>query len=131
MIAYKGRVRFKQYVPSKPTKWGIKAFELCDSLSGYCLDFDIYTGKDRVPSARGLGFDVVSGLINRYLNKFHHVFYDRFFSGLPICEYLLRNNTYCSGTIMLNRRGLPMKAKRTKLGRGASVFYQKMSQMCF
>ena len=125
MIAYKGRVRFKQYVPSKPTRWGIKVFELCDSVSGYCLDFDVYTGKDRKPSNMGLGYDVVKMFMERYLHKFHHVFYDRFFSGLPICEYLLANNTYVSGTIMLNRRGLPKKAKTTKLGRGASVLYQK------
>ena len=126
MIAYTGRLAFKQYIPSKPTKWGIKVFEICESKSGYCMDFDVYTGKERQPaSVNGLGFDVISSLMQRYLNRFHHVFVDRFFSGVPIFEYLLGNNTYACGTVMLNRKGLPKQAKTTKLGRGASKFYQK------
>ena len=32
--AYKGRLRFKQYMKDKPTKWGIKAFVLSDARNG-------------------------------------------------------------------------------------------------
>jgi len=31
MIKFRGRIRFIQYIPSKPTKWGIKAFVLADA----------------------------------------------------------------------------------------------------
>jgi hypothetical protein len=34
MIAYKGRFSAKQYIPSKPIKWGIKVWMRCDSTSG-------------------------------------------------------------------------------------------------
>ena len=39
MIDFKGRLHFIQYMPKKPTKWGMKAFVLADSSSGYtrCL----------------------------------------------------------------------------------------------
>ena len=34
MIPYKGRFTCKQYMPSKPVKWGIKAWMRCDSVTG-------------------------------------------------------------------------------------------------
>ena len=45
MIKFKGRVFFRQYLPSKPTKWGLKQFVLCDATNGYCLWVITYTGK--------------------------------------------------------------------------------------
>ena len=35
MIPFKGRLRFKQYMKDKPTKWGIKIFILADASTGY------------------------------------------------------------------------------------------------
>jgi hypothetical protein len=45
MIGFKGRFFLKQYLPGKPTKWGIKAWVLADSAIGYLLKCDIYKGK--------------------------------------------------------------------------------------
>ena len=38
MIGFHGRFGAKQYIPNKPTKYGVKAFTLADSLNGYILD---------------------------------------------------------------------------------------------
>ena len=35
MIGLKGRLMFIQYLPKKPKKWGMKAFVLADSITGY------------------------------------------------------------------------------------------------
>jgi hypothetical protein len=35
MTGFKGRFHLKQYMPAKPTKWGIKAWGLADSTNGY------------------------------------------------------------------------------------------------
>ena len=35
MIGFKGRLHFIQYMPDKPTKWGMKAFVLANSRTGY------------------------------------------------------------------------------------------------
>eukprot|EP00106_Octopus_bimaculoides_P003298 XP_014770740.1 PREDICTED: piggyBac transposable element-derived protein 4-like [Octopus bimaculoides] len=57
MIGYKGRVHFQQYMPAKPTKWGIK---VCESGTGYCVNFDVYTGKKYNGNRPyGLGHDIV------------------------------------------------------------------------
>ena len=45
MISYKGRLGFIQYMPKKPKKWGMKAFVLSDSQSGYVYNWYLYTGK--------------------------------------------------------------------------------------
>jgi len=45
MVGYKGRLHFKQYMPAKPTKWGVKVWEVCESETGYCSNFDVYTGR--------------------------------------------------------------------------------------
>ena len=45
MIGFKGRLSFIQYLPKKPTKWGMKAFVLADSRSGYTLNWRLYTGE--------------------------------------------------------------------------------------
>ena len=38
----------KEYLPAKPTKWGIKAWDLADSANGYLLKCDIYKGKKEI-----------------------------------------------------------------------------------
>ena len=44
MIGFKGRLSFIQYMPKKPTKWGMKAFVLADAHTGYIYDWHLYTG---------------------------------------------------------------------------------------
>ena len=44
MIGFKGRIGFLQYAPKKPTKWGMKAFLLADSITGYTCNWKLYTG---------------------------------------------------------------------------------------
>ena len=44
MVGFKGRLSFLQYLPRKPTKWGMKAFVLADSSNGYVYNWKLYTG---------------------------------------------------------------------------------------
>ena len=44
MIGFKGRLWFIQYMPKKPTKWGMKAYVLADSISGYTWGWKLYAG---------------------------------------------------------------------------------------
>ena len=41
-IGFRGRLSFRQYMPAKPTKYGIKVWMAADSSNGYVLNFDIY-----------------------------------------------------------------------------------------
>ena len=45
MVAFRGRLGFKQYMPAKPTKFGIKVWERADSTNGYVDKIEVYTGR--------------------------------------------------------------------------------------
>ena len=48
IIGFKGHLSFVQYMPKKPTKWGIKAWVLAESETGYVWNMKIYTGKRKM-----------------------------------------------------------------------------------
>ncbi|CAG2252725.1 unnamed protein product [Mytilus edulis] len=112
MVAYKGRSVAKQYIPSKPTKWGFKVWMRCDSKSGYCHKFDIYMGKETaVDSTKGLGHRVVEKLAEDLHHKNHHLYFDSYFTSIPLLQDLLSNGIYGCGTIRQNRKGFPQDLK--------------------
>ena len=125
MIGFKGRLSFRQYMPSKPTKWGVKVWELCDSTSGYCTNFQIYTGRSQGQAEHGLGYRVVMDLTEPYHHRNHHMYFDRFFSSPALAEAMDNQGTYCCSTVNLNRRGLPGVVRNLSLARGAACFQQK------
>lgn len=64
MLATKARLGFKQYLPLKPTKWGIKLFVLAD-MHGYTWKYFIYEGKTAEQLTDGLGYSAVMRLLER------------------------------------------------------------------
>ena len=85
MIAYRGRVSFRQYVRGKPHPWGIKAYILADSDTGYLYSVAIYYGKETMlVSCPGLNHTtrVVLTLIQPVCNMGYDVYTDRFYSPL-------------------------------------------------
>lgn len=126
MIGYRGRISFRQYMPAKPTKYGIKVWMLADSSNGYVLNFDVYLGKEAEGRRciYGLGYDVVTKLIRPYMNRNHHVYFDNFFTTTKLLEHLESNDTFACGTVRCNRKDLPPCAK-DKLGVGQKEVRQK------
>ena len=53
IVKFKGRILFKQYIPKKCKRFGIKIFKLCDS-TGYTCDMNVYLGKERQRAAQHL-----------------------------------------------------------------------------
>ena len=109
MVAFRGRLSFRQYMPAKPTKYGIKVWMAADSSNGYVLNFDVYLGKeaDQRPRIHGLGYDVVTKMVRPFMNKNHHVYFDNFFSSTKLLEHLESNSTYACATVRCNRKDLP------------------------
>jgi hypothetical protein len=46
IVLFKGKAAFKQYIPKKHKRFGIKIYKLCDR-TGYKYDMEVYLGKDR------------------------------------------------------------------------------------
>ncbi|CAD6217968.1 GSCOCG00011411001-RA-CDS [Cotesia congregata] len=128
MIGYKGRIFFKQYMPQKPTKWGIKVWTIANSHSGYLLKCDIYLGKKQESqNDLLLGEQVVMHLTEPFTGKWHHVYFDNFFTLFRLMLLLLDKNTYACGTVRSNRQNWPeafKKPKKLKLKQGESRVLQ-------
>ena len=88
MIAFKGRLSFRQYMPAKPTKSLVAA----DSSNGYVSNFSVYLGQEgNEHRIHGLGYDVVMKMATPFLNKNWHIFFDNFFRVLSsLIVFLLR-----------------------------------------
>ncbi len=67
MCAWKGRSPIKQYIPSKPHKWGYKIY--CLASENYLLHFEVYEGKEEDPSESGATYDTVIRMIKPYQNQ--------------------------------------------------------------
>lgn len=128
MIGFKGRFCLKQYMPKKPTKWGIKIWASACSKSGYFLFGKVYLGKkEERNNTLLLGEQVVMDVVEPYLYKNHHIYYDNFFTSFQLANLLLQRDTYSCGTVRVNRFGWPAefkKPKTLKLNRGDSASMQ-------
>ena len=79
MVKYKERLGFKQYLPLKPVKRGIKVWVRADATNGFVCELQVYTGKQNNQVEQGLGYRVVSDLVRSLHGKKYHIFCDNFF----------------------------------------------------
>ncbi|XP_060872032.1 piggyBac transposable element-derived protein 4-like [Metopolophium dirhodum] len=109
MVPFRGRLIFRQYIPGKAHKYGVKLFKLCGT-NGYTYNVQVYAGKSQV-DGKGLGCRVVLDLSQRYLNAGRTIITDHFYTSVPLAYELLKNNTHLVGTLRSNRVKLPEVTK--------------------
>ena len=126
-IACKGRLGFRQYMPAKPTKYGIKVWMAADSENGYVNNMAIYQGGEEGKDGcvHGQGYDVVMSMARPFLNKNHHLFFDNFFSSVKLFDHLLSQDTYACATVQSNRKEMPRCAKQKLKQPGQLIWAQK------
>ena len=110
LTLWKGRLSFRQYIPLKAAKFGIKTFELCESSTGYLWSFIIYTGKDTIissPLSESLNnktSELVMQLVNPLLGKGYTLWMDNYYNSPLLVAVLKKHRTDCVGTLRLNRK---------------------------
>ena len=114
MIRQKGRTSLRQYMPKKPTKWGVKVFAICDVQTSYCLDFEIYTGHVPGQDETGMTRAVVNNLIAAYEHQGYIVYTDNFYTSPALAKDLNGKDTQLVGTLRSNRQGVPEAMKSVK-----------------
>ena len=117
MIRFKGRSSIKQYNPMKPIKRGYKMWVLAD-MDGYIFKFDVYQGKggantsaaddDKDDGISGLGEQVIKTMTMDLHDKNHQVYFDNYFTSVPLLEYLKENGVDACGTVRAVRKALPV-----------------------
>lgn len=134
MIGFKGRLGFIQHMPKKPTKWGMKAYALSNTRTGYIYSWYLYTslklsmsrihvhvhycinatsGKDDSISTteNGMTHAVAMKFVSPLKDRGHHVYTGNFYTS-PCLFYELRASGFgACGTLTISRRGLPPAIK--------------------
>lgn len=130
ICATKARHHLKQYLPLKPHKWGYKLFIL-SGVSGFCYKFEIYSGSENNASNRlvnepdlGASSNVVIRLSRDIPRNCHHkLFFDNYYTSVPLVSYLANQGIHSLGTARRNRIPnckIPTEKEAAKLPRGTS-----------
>ena len=89
MVKFKGRSGMKQYIKSKPIKWGFKFWFRCSSKSGYLYQIDIYLGRKQSPEFNlGLEEEAVLQLTKDLERSLSTDYFDNFFNSPKLIEKL-------------------------------------------
>jgi hypothetical protein len=89
MLGWRGCLRFCVYNPSKITKYGILVRLVCESMSGYICNMQIYDGKC------GPLTETVSLLLEPCGGKGYHLYQDNYYSSVRLAEEVLQNQFEC------------------------------------
>ena len=127
MVKFKGRSGMKQYIKSKPVKWGFRFWFRCSSKTGYLYQKDIYLGKKQ-NAEFNLGEEIVLQLIKDLVGSFSIVYFDNFFNSPILIKKLFDKNIYTIGTATQNRKQLPkiLEDKKMKRGDGELLYSKNM-----
>ncbi|CAH1995954.1 unnamed protein product [Acanthoscelides obtectus] len=131
LMGWKGRLSWKQYIPSKRKRFGIKFYMLCESSTGYVYNFFVYTGADTNYGHKyieqPIAARIVLSLCDSLLNKGHCLFLDNFYTSPHLVEELTKRRTDCVGTMRINRKGIPQDIKTKKIEKGSLWLCSKKS----
>ncbi|XP_063433722.1 piggyBac transposable element-derived protein 4-like [Mytilus trossulus] len=121
MIGFKGRHFLNQYIANKKAhRWGVKAWVLAESGSGYTHQVELYKGKSNAPRhPDGQGYKVVMDLMRPHFGNQHHLTIDSWFTSPKLVHDLRNRGTYCTGTVIATRKGMPQSFRKAKLPKGA------------
>lgn len=125
MMLWRGRLSFRQYIPNKRHKYGIKFYELC-TPDGLLLNMLIYSGQNSVqPRAEGHAFGVVEELMKDYVEKGHILYMDNYYNSVILTEHLFEQRTHVCGTLRANRKQNPSDVVTKKLKKNETIWRRK------
>ncbi|XP_017759329.1 PREDICTED: piggyBac transposable element-derived protein 4-like [Eufriesea mexicana] len=122
LMKFRGRLSYKQFNPSKRARFGVKFYKLCESDSGYCYEFKIYTGNDKINCKDSASESVVKELSESVLHRGHTLYIDSWYSSPKLFMILSHKyKTNVIGTVRSNRKNMPKDLCSVKLKRGEYV----------
>jgi len=137
LLLWKGRLLFRQYLPAKRARFGIKIFSVCDQ-NGYTCRFRVYTGADASSNeiTSLIGTDACNMnkteqltvyMMLPFLGKGYSLYVDNYYTTVALFQYLHKNSTNVCGTVRKNR--VPNIIKNHKLQKGESKYFARGNLM--
>lgn len=109
LVAFKGRCKFRMYMPNKPAKYGIKIQILADSKTHFAVNAEVYTGKN--PAEDRAKFThpthVVLRLVEPIINTNRNVTGDNWYTSIELVDALKNKCLTYVGTMKKNKRAIP------------------------
>ncbi|XP_060792618.1 piggyBac transposable element-derived protein 4-like [Neoarius graeffei] len=113
LMPFRGRCPFRQYIPSKPAKYGIKIWVACDAASSYAWNLQVYTGKHTGGTPeKNQGMRVVLDMAQGLSG--HNITCDNFFTSHQLGQELLKRKLTMLGTVRKNKTELPPQLLKTE-----------------
>lgn len=124
LVPFRGKCPFKQYISSKPAKYGIKVWACCDSENAYTWKTQVYigkppNGKPEVNQGKRVVLEMTDGLKGRRVTA------DNFFTSYDLVIELQKRQLSYLGTIRKNKTFLPpllLDLKKKPVGYSQFVF---------
>jgi len=120
MVLWRERLRFRQYIPGKQHKRGVKLYMLCET-TGHMWNLFVCCGKSDPVSGLGHAESVVLKLMEKRLDIGHSLFVDNFYTSVPSAKVLESRKTSFCETLRRNRKHLPETVKSIRLQTGNHI----------
>lgn len=121
MVLWRGRLSFRQYIKNKRHKYGVKLYMVTEP-NGIILKFAVYTGQLDVIGGKGHATKIVLHLMEERLGMGHSLYLDNFYNSYDLAIKLLNRQTFCTGTLRIDRKNIPEDVKTAKLKRSETIF---------
>ncbi|XP_065651233.1 piggyBac transposable element-derived protein 4-like [Hydra vulgaris] len=97
LVTFRERCPFKMFIPTKPGKYGMKIWILCDAETSYYISLQPYIGRVNGLCDVGQGTRVVLELTDHLNESGRHIRVDNFFTNIYLARtFLGRKMTYTS-----------------------------------
>lgn len=108
--AFRGRCRFRMYIPNKPARYGIKVLSLVDSRTFYTYNMEVYCGKQ--PEGPFTVSNATTDVVNRMCSPLsktrRNITMDNWFTSVPAADDLLKNHDLTIvGTLRKDKKQIP------------------------
>lgn len=130
LVPFRGRCKFRVYMPNKPNKYGLKVLALTDARTSYFYNAYIYCGKGS--DGTGLSEEekkltiptqTVLRLVSPIINSNRNITADNWFSSIEVIKELLKRKLTYVGTLKKNKKEIPAQFLSNKNRKEGSALY--------
>ena len=112
LVGFRGKCPFRVYMRSKPDRYGMKIWCLCDVNTGYLYNAQVYLGKEGHLPEIGQGQRVVLDLAQPLFGSGRNITTDNFFTSIPLTTALLKEKLTLLGTLRANKSEIPRQFQK-------------------
>ena len=124
LVPWRGRLTFRQYIPNKTHRYGVKLFKLFKlcSMVGYTWALKVYSGKSQTGEREiGLAKNVCIELKKDLIGQGRTLYVDNFYTSYELANYCLQKQTRLVGALRANKKHIPKEVLQAKLKRSEMI----------